>query len=103
MYMNNPTGVLSRPPGTRPIRLHHFRTWSGGGCGGGGGGSGGGEEEKLDSSSGADAAAGCCSRKRANAGGGGGSSNGSTAITIAAPGAVTGNANGDAGNTVSEV
>ena len=101
--MNNPTGVLSRPSGTRPIRLHHFRTWSGGGCGGGGGGGSGGEEEKLDSSSGADAA-GCCSRKRANAGGGGGSSNGSTAITIAAPaGAVTGNANGDAGNTVSEV
>ena len=55
----------------------------------------------MDSSDAA-AAANCCNRKRSNAGGGG-NSNGRTAITIAAPGTVKGNANGDAGTMVSEV
>ena len=56
----------------------------------------------MDSSDAA-AAANCCNRKRSNVGGGGGNSNGRTAITIAAPGTVKGNANGDAGTMVSEV
>ena len=55
----------------------------------------------MDSSDAA-AAANCCNRKRSNVGGGG-NSNGRTAITIAAPGNVKGNANGDAGTMVSEV
>ena len=55
----------------------------------------------MDSSDAA-AAANCCNRKRSNVGGGG-NSNGRTAITIAAPGTVKGNANGDAGTMVSEV